>query len=206
MVDPRGKSDVVCDWSLSLKVVFDKVGRMPLVEETSKSSPKADLHNFVVPKKKKKAMPKCKAARSVSDNSHIAYRTSSNVSKNNELVVIDIRKPAETITAKPKRKAYRSITTTTDVVGRKRSTVKRLKTNAFFEFTKMAESKLLINMSTRAEKYGDGYRYGFTIWLGFLKLNHILFSSALFVKYVKSSQLLMLTKVVHKTTKKRGCA
>ncbi|KAJ0463686.1 putative transcription factor B3-Domain family [Helianthus annuus] len=142
-VDPRGKSNVVvCDRSVSSKVVADKVRRMPLVEETSKSSSKVDLHNFVVLKKKKKAMPKSKAVRSVSENSHIAFRTRLNFSNNNECVVIDIVKPAENITAKPKRKACRSITPMADVVGRKCYTVKRLKTNAFFEFTKMAESKL----------------------------------------------------------------
>ncbi|KAJ0804651.1 hypothetical protein HanPI659440_Chr02g0040541 [Helianthus annuus] len=146
-------------------------------------------------------MSKRKAVRSVSDNSHIAYRTRSNVSRRNECVVIDIMKPAEDITAKPKRKACRSITATTDVVRRKRHTVKRLKTNAFFEFTKVAESRLrlpgdvasdlslsvdnlrdvtiqnprseLTNMSTRAEKSSDGYRYGFTKWSAFFKSNHI---------------------------------
>ncbi|KAF5817518.1 hypothetical protein HanRHA438_Chr02g0055361 [Helianthus annuus] len=93
-----------------------------------------------------KAMPKRKAVRSVSDNSHIVYRTRSNVSRRNECVVNDIMKPAEDITAKPKRKACRSITATADVVRRKRHRVKRLKTNAFFEFTKVAESRLVYVM------------------------------------------------------------
>ncbi|KAF5768454.1 putative transcription factor B3-Domain family [Helianthus annuus] len=192
------------------KVVADKVRSMPLVEETSKSSSMIFIISWYR-RKKKKAMPKSKAVRSVSENSHIAFHTRSNVSKNNECVVIDIVKPAKNITAKPKRKACRSITSMADVVSRKRSTVKRLKTNAFFEFTKTAESRLnlrseLTNMSTRAEKSGDGYMYGFTKWSAFLKSNHIQFGATLFFKYVKSSQLLMLTKVVHKTTKKRGRA
>ncbi|KAJ0603955.1 putative transcription factor B3-Domain family [Helianthus annuus] len=211
--DPKGKAKVVGDESVPSKV---------------KSIFEMDVDNFLIPKNKfhvYTAMPKRKAVRSVSDNSHIAYRTRSNVSRRNECVVIDIMKPAEDITAKPKRKACRSITATVDVVRRKRHTVKRLKTNAFFEFTKVAESRLLYrlpgdvasdlslsvdnlrdvtiqnlrseltNMSTRAEKSSDGYRYGFTKWSAFLKSNHIQFGSTLFFKYVKSSQILMLTKV-----------
>ncbi|KAM0061446.1 putative transcription factor B3-Domain family [Helianthus debilis subsp. tardiflorus] len=168
-----------------------------------------------------------KAVILVSDESHIADRRHSKFTKNIECVVVDIMNPAETI-------AVRSITHTADIVGRKRSTVKRLKTNSFTEFTKMAESSLhllcdvasdlvfsvnslrdvtiqnlrseLTNMSTRGEKSGDGYRYGFTKWSTFLKSNRIQFGATLFFKYVKSSQLLILTKVVHKTTKKRGRA
>ncbi|MFS7997923.1 hypothetical protein Hanom_Chr12g01147701 [Helianthus anomalus] len=132
-------------------------------------------------------------------------------------VVGDERLPSR---AKPKRKAYISITPTTDVVGHKRSTVKRLyqcilrvhqnvicpSIDNLRDVTIQNLRTELINMSTRAEKSVDGYMNGFTKWLGFLKSNHIQFGPALFFKYVKSSQLLMLTKVVHKTTKKRGRA
>ncbi|MFS8002821.1 putative DNA-binding pseudobarrel domain superfamily [Helianthus anomalus] len=61
-------------------------------------------------------------------------------------------------------------------------------------------------MKTIAEKNGDGYRYGFSKWSAFLKSNQIQIGATLLFKYVKSSQLLILTKVVYKTTKKRGRA
>ncbi|KAM0010704.1 hypothetical protein Hdeb2414_s0070g00772351 [Helianthus debilis subsp. tardiflorus] len=113
-VDPRGKSNVfACDRSLSSKVV-SHVKRMPFVGDTLKSSPKVDVDKFVVPKKKKKAMPKSKAIMLVSDESHIAHRTRSKFTKKNECVVVDIMKHAETI-------SVRSITHKTDVVGRKHS-------------------------------------------------------------------------------------
>ncbi|KAJ0568110.1 putative transcription factor B3-Domain family [Helianthus annuus] len=188
---------------------------------------KGDVGQFVVPKKKKKAMWKSKAVMLVSNESHIAHRTRSKFTKKNESMVVDSKKPAETI-------SVRSITHTSDVVSHKRSTLKRSKTVSFIEYTKVAERRMrlpfdvaselafsidslrdvtiqnlrseLPNMNTRAEKNGDGYRYGFSKWSAFLKSNHIQFGATLFFKYVKSSQLLMLTKVVHKTTKKRGHA
>ncbi|KAJ0614074.1 putative transcription factor B3-Domain family [Helianthus annuus] len=61
----------------------------------------------------------------------------------------------------------------------------------------------LSKLCTRAEKSGKGFRYGFKKWPTFLKLNHIEFGDTLFFTYVKSSQRLMLTKVIHKITKKR---
>ncbi|KAM0016345.1 putative transcription factor B3-Domain family [Helianthus debilis subsp. tardiflorus] len=62
------------------------------------------------------------------------------------------------------------------------------------------------NMKTIPEKNGNGYRYSFSKWSAFLKSNQIHIGATLFFKYVKASQLLILTKVVHKTTKKRGRA
>ncbi|KAJ0470726.1 putative transcription factor B3-Domain family [Helianthus annuus] len=210
-MDTKGKSKVVCgDETVSPKV---------------KSKFDMDLDNFLIPKNKFRL-------HKLSKNSHIAYRTRLNVLRKNECVVIDIVKPSENITVKSKREACRSTTATTDV--RRKRTVKRLKNNSYLEFTKVAEIKLhlpvdvssdlsisvdnlrdvtiqnlrseLTNMNTRAEKSDDGYRFGFTKWSAFLKSNHIRFGATLFFKYVKSSQLLMLTKVVHKTTKKRGRA
>ncbi|KAM0007793.1 putative transcription factor B3-Domain family [Helianthus debilis subsp. tardiflorus] len=133
---------------------------------------------------------------------------------------------------KSKRKACRSTTSTANVC-RKRK-VKRSENNSFLEFTKVAKSRPrlpvdvssdlclsvdnlrddsiqnlrceLSNMTTRAEKSGDGYRYGFTKWSSFLKSNHIRFDATLLFKYIKSSQLLVLTKVVHNTIKKRARA
>ncbi|MFS7898387.1 hypothetical protein Hanom_Chr00s022103g01761391 [Helianthus anomalus] len=81
-----------------------------------------------------------------------------------------------------------------------------MQTVSFIEFTKVAENRLVTNIKTLAEKDGDVYRYGFSKWSRFLKSNQIPIGATLFFKYVKSSQLLMLTKVVHKTTKKRGRA
>ncbi|MFS7899471.1 putative transcription factor B3-Domain family [Helianthus anomalus] len=109
-----------------------------------------------------------------------------------------------------------------------------MQTVSFIEFTKVAENRLRLpcavsdhlclsvdnlhevsvknlrcevtNIKTLAEKDGDVYRYGFSKWSRFLKSNQIPIGATLFFKYVKSSQLLMLTKVVHKTTKKRGRA
>ncbi|KAJ0442257.1 putative transcription factor B3-Domain family [Helianthus annuus] len=207
-VDPRGKPNVFAsDRSLSSIVVSDA---MP------KST--GDVGQFV-------AMRKSKAVMLVSDESHIVHRTRSKFTKKNESVVVDSMTPAETI-------SVRSITHTSDVVSCKRSTLKRSKTVSFIEFTKVAENRMhlpsdvahelalsvdslhditiqnlrseLTNMNTIVEKNGDGYRYGFSKWSAFLKSNHIQFGATLFFKYVKSSQLLMLTKVVHKTTKKRG--
>ncbi|KAJ0808243.1 putative transcription factor B3-Domain family [Helianthus annuus] len=52
------------------------------------------------------------------------------------------------------------------------------------------------NMKTIPEKNGNGYRYGFSKWSAFLKSNQIHIGATLFFKYVKASQLLILTKVV----------
>ncbi|KAJ0819868.1 putative transcription factor B3-Domain family [Helianthus annuus] len=166
------------------------------------------------------------------DLDNIAYRTRSNFPIKNDCVDIDVTRPSENISVKPKAKACRSTTSTSNVCPKRK--VKRTKNNSFFEFTKVAETRLrlpvdvssdlclsfdnlrdvsiqnlrceLSNMKTRAEKSGDGYRYGFTKWLSFLKSNHIRFGATLFFKYIKSSQLLVLTKVVHKTIKKRASA
>ncbi|KAF5759114.1 putative DNA-binding pseudobarrel domain superfamily [Helianthus annuus] len=62
------------------------------------------------------------------------------------------------------------------------------------------------NMNTIAEKNRKVYRYGFSKWSAFLKSNQIHIGATLFFKYVKASQLLILTKVVHKTKRKRGRA
>ncbi|MFS7978689.1 putative transcription factor B3-Domain family [Helianthus anomalus] len=119
-------------------------------------------------------------------------------------------------------------------VSRKCSTLKRSKIVAIIEFTKVAENRMRLtavvsnelslsiqnlcdvsiqnlgcevtNMKTIAEKNGDGYRYSFSKWSAFLKSNEIHIDATLFFKYVMSSQLLILTKVVHKMTKKRGRA
>ncbi|KAJ0714904.1 putative transcription factor B3-Domain family [Helianthus annuus] len=151
----------------------------------------------------------------VSDDSLIAHRTRSKYRNKNESVVVDKITAAETAS-----------------VSRKRSNSKRTKTVSIIEFTKVAENRLRLpsavsddlslsvhnlrevsiknlrcevtNIKTVAEKNGDGYRYGFSKWSAFLKSNQIHIGATLFFKYVKSSQLLILTKVVHKTTKKRG--
>ncbi|KAM0050422.1 putative transcription factor B3-Domain family [Helianthus debilis subsp. tardiflorus] len=61
----------------------------------------------------------------------------------------------------------------------------------------------LLKLGTRGEKSGNGFRYGFKKWPAFLKLSYIEFGSTMFFTYVKSSHRLMLTKVVHNSTKKR---
>ncbi|KAM0034987.1 hypothetical protein Hdeb2414_s0015g00441241 [Helianthus debilis subsp. tardiflorus] len=96
-----------------------------------------DLDNFLIPKNKFRV-------HELSKNSHISYRARSNVSRQNECVVIDIMKPSENITVKSKREACRSTTVTADVC-RKR-TVKGLKNNSFLEFTKVAKSRLVYVM------------------------------------------------------------
>ncbi|KAJ0850486.1 putative transcription factor B3-Domain family [Helianthus annuus] len=139
--------------------------------------------------------------------------------------------PAEDKQAKPKCKAFRSTTSTALHVGRKCSTSKKFKKTDVIEFTKKAESRLrlptdvsshlclsldnlhhvtvqnekceLLKLGTRREKSGKGFKYGFKKWPAFLKLNYIDFGSTLFFTYVKSSQRLMLTKVVPKITNKR---
>ncbi|MFS8001021.1 putative transcription factor B3-Domain family [Helianthus anomalus] len=144
----------------------------------------------------------------VSDESLIAHRTRSKFRNKSEYVVVDKITPVETAS-----------------VTRKRSTLKRSKTVSIIDFTEVAENILRLpsaeikhdvsiqnlrcevtNMKTIAEKNGFGYRYGFSKWSAFLKSNQIHIGATLFFKYVKSSQLLILTKVVHKTTKKKGCA
>ncbi|MFS7945081.1 putative transcription factor B3-Domain family [Helianthus anomalus] len=152
----------------------------------------------------------------VSDESLIAHLTCSKFRNKNESVVVDKFMVAETTS-----------------VSRKRSTLKRSKTISIIEFTKVAENRMRLpsaisdelslsfhnlrdvsiqnircevtNMKTIAEKNGDGYRYGFSKWSAFLKSNKNTHGATLFFKYVKSSQLLILTKFLHKTTKKRGC-
>ncbi|MFS7888450.1 putative transcription factor B3-Domain family [Helianthus anomalus] len=190
-LDTKGMSKVVCgDETVSPKVKskFDK-----------------DLDNFLITKNKFRL-------HELSKNSHIAYRTRLNVSRKNECVVIDIMKPSENVTVKSKREACRSTTATADV-RRKRTRLTvdvssdlSLSVDNLRDVTIQNLRSELTNMNTRAEKSDDGYRYGFTKWSAFLKSNHIRFGATLFFKYVKSSQLLMLTKVVHRTTKKRGCA
>ncbi|KAJ0430022.1 putative transcription factor B3-Domain family [Helianthus annuus] len=124
------------------------------------------------------------------DFDNIAYRTRSDIHNKNECVDIDMMKPAENISRLP---VDVSCDLCLSVDNLRDVSIKNLR-------------RELIDMKTRAEKSGDGYRYGFTKWSSFLKSNHIWFGATLFFKYVKSSQLLMLTKVVHKTTKKRGRA
>ncbi|KAJ0637167.1 putative transcription factor B3-Domain family [Helianthus annuus] len=143
------------------------------------------------------------------DLDNIAYRTRSNFPINNDCVDIDVTKPSENISVISKRKACRSTTSPSNVCPKRK--VKRSKKNSFLEFTKVAETRMnlsceLSNMKTRAEKSGDGYTYGFTKWSSFLKSNHIPFGATLFFKYIKSSQLLVSTNVVHKTIKKRARA
>ncbi|MFS8020520.1 putative transcription factor B3-Domain family [Helianthus anomalus] len=178
---------------------------------------KVDVGQIVLPIKRK-ATQKCKAVMLVSDESLIAHRTRSKFRNKNESVVVDKFMAAETTS-----------------VSRKRSTLKRSKTISIIEFTKVAENRMICrlpsaisdelslsfhnlrdvsiqnircevtNMKTIAEKNGDGYRYGFSKWSAFLKSNKNTHGATLFFKYVKSSQLLILTKFEHKTTKKRGC-
>ncbi|MFS7944905.1 putative transcription factor B3-Domain family [Helianthus anomalus] len=164
----------------------------------------------------------------------MAYRTRSKSPKLDDCTVLKKISPAENKQAKPKRNAFRSLTSTADNAGRKCSTSKKFKKTVVVEFNKKAESRLrlpadvsshlclsldnlhhvtvqnekyeLSKLGTRAKKSRKGFRYGFTKWLAFLKSNHIEFGPTLFFTYVKSSQRLMLTKVVHKITKKRGHA
>ncbi|KAJ0771269.1 putative transcription factor B3-Domain family [Helianthus annuus] len=138
---------------------------------------KVDVGQSVLPKKKK-AIRKSKAVMLVSDESQIAHRTRSKFIKKNESV---------RLLSAVSNELPLYVDSPRDV----------LIQNFRCELT---------NMKTTAEKNGGGYRYGFSKWSAFLKSNHIQFGATLFFKYVKSSQLLMLTKVVHKTTKKRGRA
>ncbi|MFS7906567.1 hypothetical protein Hanom_Chr01g00060791 [Helianthus anomalus] len=81
-------------------------------------------------------MPKSKAIMLVSDESYIAHRTRSKFTKKNECVVVDIRKPAETISRLPCDVASDlalSVDSLRDV------TIQNLRSE-------------LTNMSTRAEK------------------------------------------------------
>ncbi|KAM0044222.1 putative transcription factor B3-Domain family [Helianthus debilis subsp. tardiflorus] len=184
----------------------------------SDAIPKNTVHvgQTVLPRKRK-ATRKCKSVKIVSDDSVIAHRTRSKYRNKNESVVVDKITAAETAS-----------------VCRKRSNLKMTKTDSFIEFTKVTENRLRLpsavsgdlslsvhnlrevsiknlrcevtNIKTVAETNGDVYRYGFSKWSAFLKSNQIHIGATLFFKYVKSSQILMLTKVVHKTTKKRGRA
>ncbi|KAJ0554661.1 putative transcription factor B3-Domain family [Helianthus annuus] len=174
-----------------------------------------DVRQSVLPRKMK-APKKCKSVIIQSHESVIAHRTRSKFGNKKE-VVVDKVTAAESVP-----------------VCRKRSNLKTMQTDSFIEFTKVAENRLRLpcavsddlclsvdnlhevsvknlrcevtNIKTLAEKDGDVYRYGFSKWSRFLKSNQIPIGATLFFKYVKSSQLLMLTKVVHKTTKKRGRA
>ncbi|MFS7917186.1 putative transcription factor B3-Domain family [Helianthus anomalus] len=179
-VDPTGKTDVLfSEPTLSSTVVSDAIPKYTV-----------DVGQTVLPRKRK---------------------------KKNEPVVVDKITPAETAS-----------------VSHKRSTLKRSNTVSIIEFTKVAENRSRLpyavsdelslfvynlhdvsiqnlrcevtNMKTITEKNGNGYRYGFSKWPTFLKSNQIQIGATLFFKYVKSSQLLILTKVVYKTIKKRGRA
>ncbi|MFS7995480.1 putative transcription factor B3-Domain family [Helianthus anomalus] len=203
-VDPTGKTIFLfSEPTLCSTVVSDAIPKYTI-----------DVGQTVFPRKRK-ATRKCKTDMIVSDEYLVAHRTRSKFRNKNESVVVDKITPTETTS-----------------VTRKRSTLKRSKSVSIIEFTKVAENRLrlpsavsdelslsvhnlrdvliqnlrceVINMKTIAEKNGGGYRYGFSKWLAFLKSNQIHIGATLFFKYVKSSQLLILTKVVHKTTKKRG--
>ncbi|MFS7998178.1 putative transcription factor B3-Domain family [Helianthus anomalus] len=136
------------------------------------------------------------------------------------------------IVAKPRCKSFRSMISSAVHVGRKCGTSGKFKENDVIKFTRKAERRLrlpidvsshlclsldnlhhvtaqnekceLLKLGTRGVKSGKSFRYGFKKWPAFLKLNYIDFGSTLFFTYVKSSQRLMLTKVVPKITKKRG--
>ncbi|KAJ0859546.1 putative transcription factor B3-Domain family [Helianthus annuus] len=178
-----------------------------------------------------KCKPKPKVSTSFTSTSHMGYRTRSKVPKLDDCMLLQEITPAEDKQAKPKCKAFRSTTSTALHVGRKCSTSKKFKKTDVIEFTKKAESRLrlptdvsshlclsldnlhhvtvqnekceLLKLGTRREKSGKGFKYGFKKWPAFLKLNYIDFGSTLFFTYVKSSQRLMLTKVVPKITNKR---
>ncbi|KAJ0523050.1 putative transcription factor B3-Domain family [Helianthus annuus] len=60
------------------------------------------------------------------------------------------------------------------------------------------------NMKTIAEKNGNGYMYGFSKWSAFLKSNQIHIGATLFFKYVKASQLLILTKLFTRRQRKEA--
>ncbi|KAM0071591.1 putative REM family protein [Helianthus debilis subsp. tardiflorus] len=154
------------------------------------------------------AKPKGKVSRSLTSTSHMPYGTRSKFLKVDDCMVLQEISFAENKHAKPKRKAFSSLTSKAHDVDPKCSTSKKFKKTAVIEFTKKAGSRLnekfeLTRLCTRAEKSGKGFRYGFKKWPAFLKLNHIKFGATLFFSYVKSSQRLMLTKVIHKITKKR---
>ncbi|KAM0061153.1 putative transcription factor B3-Domain family [Helianthus debilis subsp. tardiflorus] len=230
--DPKEKTIFVVDENLSLKdktmfetdlekflipknVLFSEPTLCSTVVSDAIPKYTVDVGQTVLPRKRK-ATRKYKTVMIVSDESLIAHRTRSKFRNKNESVVVDKITPAETAS-----------------VSRKRSTLKRSKTVSIIEFTKVVENRLRLpsavsddfslsvhnlrdvsiknlrcevtNMKTIAEKNGDGYRYGFSKWSAFLKSNQIHIGATLFFKYVKS-QLLILTKVVHKTTKKRGRA
>ncbi|MFS7945889.1 hypothetical protein Hanom_Chr06g00529421 [Helianthus anomalus] len=113
------------------------------------------------------------------------------------------------IVVKPRCKSFRSMISSAVHVGRKCGTSGKFKEHDVIKFTRKAERRLnekceLLKLGTRGEKSGKSFRYGFKKWPAFLKLNYIDFGSTLFFTYVKSSQRLMLTKVVPKITKKRG--
>ncbi|XP_035843774.1 uncharacterized protein LOC118490330 [Helianthus annuus] len=174
-----------------------------------------DVRQSVLPRKLK-AHKKCDSVIIQSHESVIAHRTRSKIGNKKEAVV-------------DKLTAVEPVP-----VCRKRSNLKTRKTDSFIEFTKVAEDRLRLpcpvsddlclsvdnlpevsvknlrcevtNIKTLAERNGDVYRYGLSKWTRFLKSNQIPIGATLFFKYVKSSQLLMLTKVVHKPSKKRGRA
>ncbi|MFS7945890.1 putative transcription factor B3-Domain family [Helianthus anomalus] len=193
--DLKVKTIVVVDENLSLK---------------DKSKCQTDLDNFLIPKnvmfsqptlcstvvsdaipkntvdvgqtvlpRKRKATRKCKTVMIVPDDSPIAHRTRLKYRNKNESVV---RLPSAV-----------SDDLSLSVHNLREVSIKNLRC-------------VVTNIKTVAEKNGDGYRYGFSKWSAFLKSNQIHIGATLFFKYVKSSQLLILTKVVHKTTKKRGRA
>ncbi|KAJ0455828.1 putative transcription factor B3-Domain family [Helianthus annuus] len=168
-VDPAGKTNVVfSEPSLCSTFVSDAIPKYTV-----------DVAQSVLPRKRK-ATRKCKTFMIVSDESLIAHRTRSKFRNKNESVVVDKITAAETAS-----------------VSRKRSALKRSKTVAIIEFTKVAENRMRLssavsedlylsihnlrdvslqnlrcevtNMKTIAEKNGNGYRYGFSKWSAFLK-------------------------------------
>ncbi|KAL9994371.1 putative transcription factor B3-Domain family [Helianthus debilis subsp. tardiflorus] len=211
----KGKASVVCDVDSTMKddpkaKTIDNVNEDITLKDKSMSD--MDLDSFLIPKTVMMNEPsRCSAV--VSDA--ITNNTA------------DVRQSV--LPRKMKVEAAEPVP-----VSRKRSNLKTMKTDSFIEFTKVAENRLRLpchvsddlclsvdnlpevsvknlrcevtNIKTLAERTGDVYRYGFSKWSRFLKSNQIPIGATLFFKYVKSSQLLMLTKVVHKTTKKRGRA
>ncbi|MFS8024942.1 hypothetical protein Hanom_Chr16g01469201 [Helianthus anomalus] len=162
---PQGKASDVCDKNLTLK--DDPKGKTIVVVDENltlkdKSKFETDLEKFLIPKnkshvdptgktnvlfselslpfivvsdvinvgqsvlpRKRKATRKCKTVMLVSDESVIAHRTRSKFRNKNEYVVVDKITAAKTAS-----------------VSHKRSTLKRSKTVAIIEFTKVAKNRM----------------------------------------------------------------